>query len=137
MRGRTFFGMKTVELAPPRVERVRFEPVGEFTLCYLDFQDVSSPEEAFAAIATAKIAIGKTPPFSLRVLTDVTGSKMSLPVIAALQELARANAPHVTKSAVVGLSLPHRVALRQIRRLTGRDIRDFTNRDAAIAYLRG
>jgi hypothetical protein len=57
-------------------------------------------------------------------------------VIAALQELARANAPHVTRSAVVGLSLPHRVALRQIRRLTGRDIRDFASREAALAYLR-
>ena len=63
---------------------------------------------------------------------------MSLPVISALQELARANAPHVTQeSAVVGLSLPHRVALRQIRRLTGRDIRDFSNRNDALAYLRG
>lgn len=129
--------MKTVELAPPAIERIRFESAGEFTLCFLNFQDVRDADEAFAAIAAAKIAISKTPPFSLRVLTDVTGSKMSLPVIAALQELARANAPHVTKSAVVGLSLPHRVALRQIRRLTGRDIRDFTDRAAALAYLRG
>ena len=129
--------MKTVELAPPATERIRFESAGEFTLCFLNFQDVQDTDEAFAAIAAAKIAIGKTPPFSLRVLTDVSGSKMSLPVIAALQELARANAPHVTKSAVVGLSLPHRVALRQIRRLTGRDIRDFTDRNTALAYLRG
>jgi stage II sporulation SpoAA-like protein len=136
MRGRTFSGMITVELAPPALERIRFEPAGAFTLCYLNFQGVLDTEEAFAAIAAAKIAIGKTPPGSLRVLTDVTASKMSLPVIAALQELARANARHVTRSAVVGLSLPHRVALRQIRRLTGRDIRDFTNREDALAYLR-
>lgn len=105
-------------------------------MCFLDFHGISDAEEAFAAIAAARVAIAQTPPFSLRVLTDVTGSKMSLPVIAALQELARANARHVTKSAVVGLSLPHRVALRQIRRLTGRDIRDFANRQAALAYLR-
>ena len=117
-------------------DRVRFEPAGPFTLCFLDFQDVKETEDAFEAIAAAKIAIGKTPPGSLRVLTDVTGSKMSLPVIAAMQELARANAPHVTRSAIVGLSLPHRVALRQIRRLTGRDIRDFPNRESALEYLR-
>lgn len=129
--------MNTVQLAPPARERIQFEPTGAFTLCFLNFQGIRDPEEAFAAIAAAKIAIGKTTPLSLRVLTDVTDSKMSLPVIAALQELARANAPHVTKSAVVGLSLPHRVALRQIRRLTGRDIRDFANREDALAYLRG
>jgi len=98
---------------------------------------VKETEDAFAAIAAAKIAISRRPLRSLRVLTDVSGSKMSLPVIAAMQELARANAPHVTKSAIVGLSLPHRVALRQIRRLTGRDIRDFASREAALAYLRG
>lgn len=129
--------MNTVELAPPATERIRFEPAAGFTLCFLNFQGVRDTDEAFAAIAAAKMAIGETPPLSLRVLTDVTDSKMSLPVIQALQELARANAPHVSKSAVVGLSLPHRVALRQIRRLTGRDIRDFSNRDDAIAYLRG
>src|SRR3954451_8171220 len=128
--------MNAVELAPPAIDRIRFEPAGGFTLCLLNFQGVRNTDEAFAAIAAAKVAISKTPPSSLRVLTDVTDSRMSLPVIQALQEMARANAPHVTRSAVVGLSLPHRVALRQIRRLTGRDIRDFTNRQSAIAYLR-
>lgn len=121
---------------PTPASRVRFEPAGEFTLCFLDFQELSSAEEALAAIAAAKDAISATQPFSLRVLTDVKDSHMSLPVIAALQDLARSNAPHVTKSAVVGLSLPHRVALRQIRRLTGRDLREFTSRDEAIAFLK-
>jgi hypothetical protein len=129
--------MPTVEQAPTQVQRVRFELAGEYTFCYLDFQDISSVDEALAIIAGAKQAISETPPFSLRVLTDVSGSHMSLPVIVAMQDLARANAPHVTKSAVVGLSLPHRVALRQIRRLTGRDIREFKLRDEALAFLRG
>lgn len=123
-------------MAPTPVQRVRFEPVGEYTLCYLEFQDIKNADEAMTAIAAARDAIAATPPFSLRVLTDVSGSHMSLPVIVAMQDLARANAPHVTKSAVVGLSLPHRVALRQIRRLTGRDIREFTDRAEAEAFLR-
>lgn len=123
-------------MAPTPVQRVRFEPVGEYTLCYLEFQDIKSAEEALAVISDARQAIAAMPPFSLRVLTDVTGSHMSLTVIAAMQDLARANAPHVTKSVVVGLSLPHRVALRQIRRLTGRDIREFTDRAEAEAFLR-
>ena len=127
--------MSPLEQAPTQVQRVRFEDAGESTLCFLDFQDLRTAHEALSAIADAREAIAQTPPFSLRVLTDVSGSHMSLPVIVAMQELARANAPHVTKSAVVGLSLPHRVALRQIRRLTGRDIREFTSLDDALAYL--
>jgi hypothetical protein len=128
--------MATIHDAPTTAQRVRFESAGEYTLCHLDFAGIRDSEVALAAIAEARIAIAATPPFSLRVLTDVTGSHMSFPVIVGLQDLARANAPHVTKSAVVGLSLPHRVALRQIRRLTGRDIREFAVRDEAVAYLK-
>jgi hypothetical protein len=129
--------MTSQDQAPTPASRVRFEPAGEYTLCFLDFQNIRSAEEAMAAINAAKEAVAATPPFSLRTLTNVEGSHMSLPVIAAMQDLVRTNAPHVTKSAVVGLSLPHRVALRQIRRLTGRDIREFTSVEAALEYLRG
>jgi hypothetical protein len=129
--------MSSLSQAPTQVQRVRFEEEGEYTLCFLEFQDIRDADEALAIIAAARETIAQTPPFSLRVLTDVSNSHMSLPVIVAMQDFARANAPHTTKSAVIGLSLPHRVALRQIRRLTGRDIREFASRDEAMAYLRG
>lgn len=117
------------------VQRVRFEIASDFTLCFLDFQDLRTLEDLKAAMAAARPAIDAAAPFSLRVLTDVSGSHISATAVFAMQEFVRANAPFVVKSAVVGLSLPHRVALRQIRRLTGRDIREFTSRDEAIAYL--
>lgn len=117
------------------MQRARFESAGEYTICFLDFSGMQTADEALTAIAAAKEVIAQTPPFSLRVLTDVAGSALSLPVIVAMQDFVRSNAPHVTKSAVIGLALPHRVALRQIRRLTGRDIREFTTRDEALAYL--
>jgi hypothetical protein len=115
--------------------RVSFEACGEYSLCILDFSGIQNVETGLEVVAEAKRLISEQPPFSLRVLTDVTGSHMSLSLIAALQDLARANAPYVTKSAIFGLSLPHRVALRQVRRLTGRDIREFATRDEALAYL--
>jgi hypothetical protein len=128
--------MTLSEAAPMMVQRVTFEPCGEYTICVLDFSGFRDTEIAIAAINEAKRLIAEHPPFSVRVLTDVSGSHMSLPLINAMQEMVRANAPHVTKSAIYGLSLPHRVALRQIRRLTGRDIREFTSRDEAMEYLR-
>lgn len=128
--------MGTSPGAPTQVQRVRYESAGEHTLCYLEFQGIETTQEALAVIAEARASIAATPPFSLRVLTDVSGSHMSLSVIVALQDMALSNAPHVTKSAVVGLSLPHRVVLRQLRRLTGRDIREFSDRDEALLYLK-
>jgi hypothetical protein len=127
--------MPSLDCAPTSVQRVRFEPASEYTLCLLDFQEIRDTDLALAVIADAKQQIAATPPFSLRALTDVTGSHISFPVLVAIQDLVRSNAPHVTKSAVVGLSLPHRVALRQIRRLTGRDIREFATREEALAFL--
>lgn len=118
------------------VQRVTFEPCGEYSICHLDFAGILETAVALEAIAEAKRRIAEQAPFSLRVLTDVSGSRVSLPIIIALQDLARSNAPYVTKSAMFGLTLPHRVAIRQIRRLTGRDIREFTTKDEALAYLR-
>ncbi|HEY4130893.1 MAG TPA: hypothetical protein VGM50_09765, partial [Gemmatimonadaceae bacterium] len=121
---------------PTQVQRVTFTPEGEYALCVLDFSNVRDTAEALSVIREARESVSKSEPFSLRMLTDIMGSQMSLPVISALVELARANEPFVTRSAVIGLALPHRVALRQIRRLTGRDIREFGSRDEALAYLR-
>lgn len=117
-------------------QRILFEQAAEYRLCVLDLSNIQSTELGLETIAEAQRLIGGNPPKSLRVLTDVSRSHMSLPIIAAMQEMARENDPYVARSAIFGLSLPHRVTLRQIRRLTGRDIREFTNRDEALAYLR-
>lgn len=122
--------------APTQVQRVTFTREAGYMLCLLDFSNIRDVEGAVASIRAAAREIAGHPPRSLRVLTDVMGSRMSLPLIAALQHMVRSNEPYVTRSAVIGLSLPHRVGLRQIRRLTGRDIREFGSRDEALAYLR-
>jgi hypothetical protein len=122
--------------APVLTSRVTFTPEGEYTLALLDFTNIRDAAEALSVIREAREQVSRSAPLSLRMLTDIMGSQMSLPVISALVDMARANEPFVTRSAVIGLALPHRVALRQIRRLTGRDIREFGSRDEALAYLR-
>jgi hypothetical protein len=119
-------------------DRIRFEgraDAGTYTLCVLDFTDITTAEIAINVIEDAQRRIIAMPPASVRVLVDVEGSFMSLPVIAALERLALADAPYVQRSAITGLSFAHRVVLRHIRRITGRDIRDFTSRGDALAYL--
>src|SRR5947209_19401165 len=118
------FGDRALAMA----SRVSFERCGEHTLCLLDFSGVQSTDVGLAAIAEARCTIAGQQPLSLRVLIDVSGSRLSRPLFLAMEELARANAPYVVRSAIFGLSLPQRVSLRQLRRLTGRDIREFTTR---------
>lgn len=116
--------------------RVSFEPCGDHWLCVLDFSEIQGTDVGLAALAEARRAIAGQPPLSLCVLTDASGSRLSPPLFLAMQDLARANAPFVIRSAIFGLTLPQRVALRQLRRLTARDIREFVTRDEALAYLR-
>jgi hypothetical protein len=101
-----------------------------------DFTHLRTDDEALEAIREAKELVSGRPPKSLLALTDVTGSRLSLPVIAALRELVVYNDPYVIKSAVIGMTVVHRIALRQIVSLTGREIQEFTSREIAMDWLR-
>jgi hypothetical protein len=129
--------MRHLPNEPTPARHVSFELAGAYTMCYLDFtslHEATGACELLQEIQPIMQAAGAERP--LRVLTDVRGMEMSLAVVAALEEVARHNAGIVERSAIVGLSPLHRVALRQIRRLTGRDIREFGARQEALAYLR-
>ncbi|MEO6877375.1 MAG: hypothetical protein ABI205_02760 [Gemmatimonadaceae bacterium] len=118
------------------VARTRIQQETEVALCTCDFTHLVSDDAAFAAFREAKALIGQARPKSLLVLTDVTGARLTLPVISALRELVAQNEPFVIKSAVIGLTVVHRVALRQIMRLTGREIHEFPSREIAMDWLR-
>jgi hypothetical protein len=116
---------------------VSFKRVGRYTFCHLDFTTLHAAADARAVLRELQPMMqreGREAP--LRVFSDVAGLEMSLAVVSALEDFARANLGVVERSAVVGLTPLQRVALRQIRRLTGRDIREFATRDEAMAYLR-
>jgi hypothetical protein len=115
--------------------RVTFEQHKGYKLCCIDFSNSRQTDAAVEMIKQATEIIGQYPFASLRTLTDVSGSYMSLPVITALHLFARSNKPHVTRSAMIGLSPIHRVTLREVNRITGRDIREFKTREAAIVFL--
>jgi hypothetical protein len=101
-----------------------------------DFTNLRTDEETFDAIREAKELVARQPPKSLLALTDVSGSRLSLPVIAALRELVVLNDPYVIKSAVIGMTVVHRIALRQIVSITGREIHEFASREIAMDWLR-
>src|ERR1041384_8348963 len=91
--------------------RISFETCGEHSICVLDFSDIHSTDIGLSAMAEARRTIAGHPPLSLRVLTDVSGSRLSAALFLGMQDLARANAPYVSRSAIFGLTLVQRVAL--------------------------
>ncbi len=128
--------VRTPPLGTPAIpQRVSFHRAGLLRLCTLDFSSIRTDAEALAAISNAKRWIAEWPEKSLRVLTDVSDSRMSLPVIAALTDLAKHNERYVSRSAITGLALVHRVAFRQVVRVTGREIREFRTRAEAMEWL--
>jgi hypothetical protein len=121
--------------APMPVARITTRMDVGFVFCSFDFTNLHDEHEAVAVFDDAKRFVSEAAPNSLRILTDLGNTRMSAPVVAKLTELARHNAPFVQRSALVGLALVHRIALRQIIRLTGRDLREFKSRSDALAYL--
>jgi hypothetical protein len=119
-----------------KVARTIIQQEAGIALGIFDFTNIRDDAAAFEAIQEAKDLVSVRSPKSLLALTDVTGSRMSLPVIAALRELVKYNEPYVIKSAVIGLTVVHRIALRQIIHLTGREIHEFASREIAMDWLR-
>ena len=105
-------------------------------ICHLDFTDVKNEEEALKVVAEAKQVIGAEPPNSVYTLTDVTGSRATPKIRAALHDLTTHNKQYVVFGAVVGLTPIQRVVLRGIIQLTGRRLVAAESIPAAVAALK-
>jgi hypothetical protein len=113
----------------------RIEEIEGRRFLTFDLSDVRGDDEAMTEIAKVRRIIDDSPPKSLRVLTVVTGSRLSLTVIKALRDMAANNEPVVYRSAVVGLTVVHRAALQQIVEVADRDIREFSSHEEAMEWL--
>ena len=101
----------------------------------LDFTHVPDEPTALAAIDEARRIITSEPLKSVYTLTDVTGSRVTSRIRAALHELTKANAPHVVAGAVVGVTNLQMVILRGIVQLTGRRLVVSKSREEARDWL--
>jgi hypothetical protein len=113
----------------------RIEEIEGRRFLTFDLSDVRGDDEAMTEIAKVRRIIDDSPPKSLRVLTVVTGSRLSLTVIKALRDMAANHEPVVYRSAVVGLTVVHRAALQQIVEVADRDIREFLSHEEAMEWL--
>lgn len=104
-------------------------------IAFLDFSNVTSAEEALAAIEEAGRFVQSQPLRSVRTLTYVAGSRFNGDVLEAVKRLAVNNRPYVIAGAVVGLSGLLTVVYTTVMRFSKRNIPAFGSLEAAKDWL--
>ena len=101
------------------------------------FVDLSAikPAESLAVMSEARVLVSSQPPKSVLLMTDVTNASYNAESADAMKAFSKGNTPFVRRSAVVGATGLRAVVLAAIRILTGREIRTFDTRDAAMEWL--
>ena len=115
--------------------RTQFRLHDGVRICHLDFSHVADEEEALTTIQEAKRIIAAEPPKSVYTITDVTGSRATPKLRAALQDLTAHNKKYVVYGAVVGVTSIQRAVLRGIILLTGRRLIAAESMAAAVAAI--
>lgn len=115
--------------------RTQFRLHDGVRICHLDFTNVADEGEALEAIAEAKRIIAAEPPNSVYTITDVTGSRATPRLRAALQDLTSHNKKYVVYGAVIGVTSIQRAVLRGIIVLTGRRLVAAESMASAVAAL--
>jgi hypothetical protein len=115
--------------------RTQFRLHDGVRICHLDFSNVADEEEALRVIDEAKRVIAAEPPKSVYTITDVTGSRATPTLRAALQDLTSHNKDYVIYGAVIGITAIQRAVLRGIILLTGRRLVAAESMAAAVAAI--
>ena len=115
--------------------RITFSNDRGIRICLLDFSHIPDEGTALATIDEARRLIAREPLKSVYTLTDVTGSRVTSGIRAALHELTQANAPYVVAGAVVGLTNIQTIILRGIVQLTKRRLVMSKSREDARVWL--
>ncbi len=104
-------------------------------ICLLDFSNIPDEQTALVAIEEAGRLIAREPLRSVYTVTDVTGSKVTSRIRAALHALTQANKPYVVAGAVVGATSLQMIILRGIVQLTKRRLVVANSREEAKDWL--
>ncbi len=115
--------------------RTQFRLHDGVRICHLDFTNVADEKEALRAIEDAKRIIAAEPPKSVYTITDVTGSRATPALRAALQDLTAHNKEYVVFGAVIGITAIQRAVLRGIILLTGRRLVAAESMIAAVVAI--
>lgn len=115
--------------------RTRFIIHNDVPILLLDYSNINGRDAALREIGLSRRIIAQQPEGSVRTLTYVEGAHYDADVVQALKELTVHNAPYVKAAAVVGLNALRRIIYRAVITFSRRDIRVFSDLDAAKDWL--
>lgn len=115
--------------------RTRFIIHNDVPILLLDYSNINGRDAALREIGLSRRIIAQQPEGSVRTLTYVEGAHYDVDVVQALKELTVHNAPYVKAAAVVGLNALRRIIYRAVITFSRRDIRVFSDLDAAKDWL--
>ncbi|HEY3448721.1 MAG TPA: hypothetical protein VGK67_20350 [Myxococcales bacterium] len=92
-------------------------------------------EDARKVFLEERALVASQPKGSALTLTDVSGTPLEDSLVTTVRETVAANAPYVKAGAVVGVTGLKKMALNTINLLTSRNLRAFSTREQALAWL--
>ena len=117
------------------MERTNFIDHKGKKILHLNFSNSKDPKELLNAIAYAQALVAKNPPKSLLCLTDVSDSIFPSELVDAMKNLAKANAPYVKASALLGITGMKKYILNAAMQFSGRKLVAFEEAEAAKDWL--
>lgn len=104
---------------------------------HMDFSNLKNVQEINGVINESVKFIRVKPPTSLYCLTNISGMHFNNEIKDVFQNFVKGNKPFVKASAVVGLSPLQQIVYNGLMKITGRDIKSFSNLDDAKEWLVG
>ena len=115
--------------------RVGFVTHGNATILKVDLSHLANVEDSIATLKEARTLIGKQPPHSVRLLTDVTGASFNPKGVEELKHYSAFVTPYVKASAAIGVSGLGRVIFDAVTKFIGRNIASFDSEAEALDWL--
>jgi len=96
---------------------------------------LKTAEEINLVMSEAKTFIQKQPTTSIVALTNIDGMHFNNEIRDMFSKFISGNKPHIKTSAIVGISGLKNILFNGLMRITGRDIKSFSDLDLAKNWL--
>ncbi len=117
-----------------RIQKVSHKGISIYRM---DFSNISSVDEIRDIMTESAIYIRNQPKGSVFTLTNIAGMHFSSEIKDLFGEFIKGNKPYVKAGAVVGVSGLQQILYNGLMKVTGRDIRSFSDDLTAREWLVG
>jgi len=105
------------------------------TIFFMDFSSIRNVQEIKSVISESIAHIRTKPSNSLLTLTHIKDMHFSSEIKELFSDFIKGNKPYVKSGAVVGLNGLQQIVYNGLMKITGRDIKSFSNLDSAKDWL--